>query len=119
MNYLKEKRISFSLDDYGSGNANLNYLLEFSFDIAKIDKFVLWNAFQNPQYMETLECTIEMLKKLGVRMVMEGVETEEQKKKLEELQCDYFQGYYFSRPLPDEQFVEYLNTSEYGAAAAG
>jgi EAL domain-containing protein (putative c-di-GMP-specific phosphodiesterase class I)/GGDEF domain-containing protein len=119
MNYLKEKRISFSLDDYGSGNANLNYLLEFSFDIAKIDKFVLWNAFQNPQYMETLECTIEMLKKLGVRMVMEGVETEEQKKKLEELQCDYFQGYYFSRPLPDEQFVEYLDKSEYGAVAVG
>lgn len=113
MNYLKEKKISFSLDDYGSGNANLNYLLEFSFDIAKIDKFVLWNAFSNPKYMETLECTIQMLKKLGVRMVMEGVETEEQKKKLEELKCDYFQGYYFSRPLSDRQFVEYLKTSEY------
>jgi len=108
MNYLKQRRLSFSLDDYGSGNANLNYLLEFDFDIAKIDKFVLWNAFQNPKYMETLECTIQMLKQLGVRMVMEGVETEEQKKKLEDLECDYFQGYYFSRPLPPTQFMEYL-----------
>lgn len=114
MNYLKQKRISFSLDDYGSGNANLNYLLEFRFDIAKIDKFVLWNAFQNPKYMETLECTIQMLKQLGVRMVMEGVETEEQKKKLEELKCDYFQGYYFSRPLPPEQFINYLNNCSVG-----
>jgi len=49
-----------------------------------------------------------MLKQLGVRMVMEGVKTEKQKKKLEDLECDYFQEYYFSRPLSLAQFMEYL-----------
>lgn len=104
---LQKADISFSLDDYGSGNANINYLLEIPFEIVKIDKFILWNAFQNPTQMEALESTVHMLHELGIKIVVEGIENEEYLEKMKALGCEYFQGYYFAKPMAEQAYLEY------------
>lgn len=104
---LQKAEISFSLDDYGSGNANINYLLELPFEIVKIDKFILWNAFHNKTQMDALESTIAMLHELGIKIVVEGIENEEYLAKMKSLGCEYFQGYYFAKPMTEKQYIEY------------
>ena len=111
---LKNSRFSFSLDDYGTGYSNISYMYEMPFSIIKIDKSILWKA-KNPKTGETekngyiyLENTIRMLKDMGYSVLVEGVETVEQKMLLEELGCDYFQGYYFSKPIQKQVFADYI-----------
>ena len=104
---LQRTGINFSLDDYGSGNANINYILEIPFEIVKIDKFILWDAFHNQAQMAALESTVRMLHELGIKMVVEGIENEEYLEKMKSLGCEYFQGYYFSKPVSEEQYLEY------------
>ena len=74
----------------------------------KIDKSILWSAEKNPKADATLKNTYDMAKKLKLKVVQEGVETEEQIKKLLDLGCDYFQGYYFSKPVSGDDFIKYL-----------
>ncbi len=111
---LKNSKFSFSLDDYGTGYSNISYMYEMPFSIIKIDKSILWKA-KNPKTGEVeknghiyLENTIRMLKDMGYSVLLEGVETVEQKMLLEELGCDYFQGYYFSKPLQKQVFTDFL-----------
>lgn len=104
---LQKSQISFSLDDYGSGNANINYLLELPFEIVKIDKFILWNAFQNKTQMEALESTVHMLHELGIKIVVEGIENREYLEKMKALGCEYFQGYFFSKPMSEQDYLTY------------
>ena len=74
----------------------------------KIDKSILWSAEKNEKARVTLENTYKLAKKLKLKVVQEGVENEEQIKRLLELECDYFQGYYFSKPVNGDEFVRYL-----------
>nr|MCR5287028.1 EAL domain-containing protein [Saccharofermentans sp.] len=111
---LKNSKFSFSLDDYGTGYSNISYMYEMPFSIIKIDKSILWKA-KNPKTGEVeknghiyLENTIRMLKDMGYSVLLEGVETVEQKMLLEELGCHYFQGYYFSKPLQKQVFTDFL-----------
>ena len=111
-NMLKfdEAGIELSLDDYGSGYANMNYMLSLPFKMIKIDKGIVWEAFSNSRAKMALRATITMIKSLGMTVLAEGVETEEQKTWLEENGCDFLQGYYFSRPVPQEEYIELLET---------
>jgi len=111
---LKNSDFSFSLDDYGTGYSNISYMYEIPFSIIKIDKSILWKA-KNPETGDTekngyiyLENTIRMLKDMGYSVLVEGVETVEQKMLLEELGCDYYQGFYFSKPIQKQGFVDYI-----------
>lgn len=108
MQHLAESGIELSLDDYGSGYANMNYLLSLPFKMIKIDKEIVWTAFKNPKASIALEATIAMIKALDMTVLAEGVETEEQKEWLIDLGCDYLQGYYFSKPIPKNEFLAYL-----------
>ncbi len=112
-NMLKfaEAGIELSLDDYGSGYANMNYMLLLPFKMIKIDKYIVWEAFANPKVSLVLAATITMIKSLGMSVLAEGVETKEQKEWLEEHGCDFLQGYYFSRPIPQEEYLEYLENA--------
>lgn len=105
---LNKLGIEFSLDDYGTGYSNMNYMLELPFKIVKIDKNIFWAALKDKRAMIALESTIVMIKRLNLEIVVEGVETEEQFNKVKELECDYIQGNYFSRPIPKEEFKEYV-----------
>lgn len=81
--------IQFALDDFGSGYSNVEYLFKFPFYIVKIDKLMLWEALQNERAMITLRNTIRMIKELGLKVVVEGVETQESVDCLREQNCDY------------------------------
>ena len=111
---LNNSKFSFSLDDYGTGYSNISYMYEMPFSIIKIDKSILWKA-KDPRTGESekngyiyLENTIHMLKEMGYSVLVEGVETVEQKMLLEELGCDYLQGYYFSQPVQKQVFTDFI-----------
>lgn len=103
---LHARGISFSLDDYGSGYSTLGYLHQLPFQIIKLDKLMVWDAFENERAGITLKFTVGMLKELKVRIVAEGVETKEQQIHLAGIGCDYLQGWYYSKAVPEDEFAE-------------
>lgn len=105
---LVDYGITFSLDDYGSGNANISYINKMPFKIIKIDKYLIWDSFKNSTAGITLEYTIGMLNALKLHIVAEGVETEEMKKQLSDFGCHYMQGWYYSKAVPGNEFVALL-----------
>lgn len=108
INYFEENGVSLSLDDYGTGYSNVSYLYQMPFQILKIDKSILWSSEKNQKADFTLRSIFNMTNKLGLHVVVEGVETEAQIVKLLKLGCDYFQGYYFSKPIPGKDYIRYL-----------
>lgn len=108
INMLYKKGIQFSLDDYGSGYSNTDYLFRFPFKIVKIDKIILWEAFKNEKAMIALKNTIQMIKELGLEVVVEGVETLENVEYLKSQNCDFLQGYYYSKPIPRQSFMDLI-----------
>lgn len=105
---LLDYGITFSLDDYGSGNANIDYINRMPFKIIKIDKCIIWDSFKNTKAGITLEYTIGMLNALKLNIVAEGVETEEMRQQLMDFGCHYMQGWLYSKAVPDTEFVELL-----------
>ncbi len=108
MNKFIEAGFDFFLDDYGSGLANIDYLLHFPFSTVKLDKKLLRNALKENKAHIFLTSTISMLKNLDLKIVVEGVENEETADMLIELDCDFLQGYHFSEPLPENDFYELI-----------
>lgn len=113
MNQLVDNGTQFSLDDYGTGYSNINYLIELPFSLIKIDKKIIWSSFSNEKAGIALDSSIQMIKKLGFHIVAEGVESKEQADKLIEMGCEYLQGYYYSKPLNKENFLEYLKVRDF------
>ena len=105
---LVEAGFEFSLDDYGSGYSNMSYMLNMPFSMIKIDKYIVWSAYKEKRSETALKCTIDMIKKLGMTILAEGVETKEQADWLLALGCDYLQGYYYSKPCPFNEFLPLL-----------
>ncbi|MBQ8412745.1 MAG: bifunctional diguanylate cyclase/phosphodiesterase, partial [Lachnospiraceae bacterium] len=85
INKLVEYGITFSLDDYGSGSSNIDYINRMPFKIIKLDKYIIWDAFKNDKAGITLEYTIGMLNALQLLIVAEGVETAEMRDKLKDI----------------------------------
>ncbi len=108
---LVDYGIAFSLDDYGSGHSNIDYINHMPFKIIKIDKSIVWDAFKNEKAGITLEYTIGMLNALKLLIVAEGVETEEMCDRLEEIGCHYMQGWYYSKAVSDKEFMEIINSN--------
>ncbi len=104
--------VSLSLDDYGTGYSNISYLYNLPFLFMKVDKSILWTSEENEKADIILKNTFRMAQRLHMKVVMEGVETEAQIKKLLGLKCDYFQGYYFSKPIDGKSFIAYLKNFE-------
>lgn len=111
MQKINEMGITFSLDDYGTGYSTITYMMTMPFKIVKIDKSILWSSFENEKAMIALCASINMIKDMEMEIVVEGIESEEMADKLAELGCDYLQGFYFSRPLPEEEFLKFLTKS--------
>lgn len=105
---LREMGFVTSIDDFGSGFASMSSVFNIDFKLLKIDREILWRAEENEEAMIMLKNTIEMGKRMGRKIVQEGVETKAQKELMESLECDYCQGFYFSRPIPEDEFVEYV-----------
>ncbi|VBB06979.1 nucleotide cyclase [Lucifera butyrica] len=99
---IRNLGISIHLDDFGTGYSSLTYLKKLPIDIVKIDKSFM-DGMQEQTEKELTESIIEMAHRLGLKTVAEGVETEYQLAKLKQYQCDIIQGYFISKPVPEEQ----------------
>lgn len=108
---LVEYGINFSLDDYGSGYSNIDYINQMPFSIIKLDKSIIWEAFKNDKAGITLKYTIGMLNALKLLIVAEGVETEEMKNHLVDIGCHYMQGWYYSKAVCDQDFIALIDKS--------
>ncbi len=98
-----------SIDDFGTGYSSLSYLRKFNIDYIKIDKTFVSNIDTNSHDLALCEAIIQMSHKLGIHVVAEGVETEAQLRLLKDADCDYAQGYLFSKPVPLDALKCYLN----------
>lgn len=107
LNEIKERQINISLDDFGTGYSSLSYLADFPIDILKIDRSFISKIGENKQEA-IVSAMIAMGKAMGMTVVAEGIETEQQLHYLQELNCDIAQGYLFSKPLPEDEATEYL-----------
>ncbi len=111
LNELHQSGFTISLDDFGSGFSSVEYLIKFPFDVVKLDKSLVWAYMSTKKYEPILKHYMPMLHSLGTKIVAEGVETEEMVTALTKLGCDYFQGFYYSKPIPKDKFLEYLKNS--------
>lgn len=106
MKKLLGENSSFSLDDYGSGYSNINYVLDLPISLIKYDKNMIWSYFDNEKGRVILNYTVNMTKELNLKSLAEGVETKEQCEQIKQLGIEYTQGFYFSKPLPPDEFVK-------------
>lgn len=102
------KGVRFSLDDFGTGRSNLDYFIEMPVDIIKFDYKFTQSYFTNPKTKEVMESVIGMFHRMGMKIVSEGVETKEQFDAMCKLGINYIQGFYFSKPLPKNEFLDFL-----------
>ena len=105
---LKEEGYTLLMDDFGSGYSSLNILLETPFDVIKLDKKFMENMMLSGKGRMILEQVASMSEKLGLGLLAEGVETKEQVELLQSIGCDQVQGYYYAKPMPQEDFFELL-----------
>ena len=108
---LKRFGVTFSLDDFGTGQSNLNYIVSMPVDIVKFDRGMTLSYFQNAKAKYVMDAAMMMIKGMHLEIVSEGIENEEQLKIMEALGIQYIQGYYFSKPLPVNKFVEFIEES--------
>ena len=108
MHKLKEVGVMLAMDDFGIGYSSLNYLKRFPIVKLKIDQSFVRDITIDPDDAAIVTTIISMAHNLSLRVIAEGVETLDQMSFLQNNQCDEMQGYYFSRPVSPEQFVELL-----------
>lgn len=114
MEILKEYGVSFSLDDFGTGNSNLNYVIEMPVKIVKFDKSMVNSYFDNRIASFVMNSTIDMIKGLGHKIVFEGIESQEQINQVKNMKVDYVQGYFYSKPIDKESFIKFIRSNNLG-----
>jgi EAL domain-containing protein (putative c-di-GMP-specific phosphodiesterase class I) len=103
---LKDLGVTLAIDDFGTGYSSLSYLRRFPLDILKIDKSFVDELGVAPEGSEIVAAVINLAHALGLQVVAEGVESERQLEELQRLQCDFAQGFLFSRPVPAHEVTE-------------
>ena len=109
MNALNKLGIMFSLDDFGTGYSSLQYLKRLPLNQLKIDQSFVKDIAIDRDDKAIVNTIIAMAHSMGIDVIAEGVETEEQRQQLMSSNCTYFQGYLFSQPVPIELFEAYLS----------
>ena len=107
---LKDMGYGFSLDDYGVGYSNIQRMCKLPLDIIKIDKSLVDDMFSEDGRV-IIRNTVRMMQGIHKELVVEGVETIEEIEALSEMSCDYIQGFFYSKPLPADEFVRFLQTN--------
>lgn len=106
---LQNYGFNIEIDDFGSGYSSLNMLKDISADVLKIDMGFLRASENEAKGLDILESIITLAGKLGMKVITEGVETKKQLYMLVEMGCDMYQGYYFSKPIPVDEFEKKYN----------
>lgn len=108
LNHIKAQGFTISIDDFGTGYSSLSMLQNMPIDIIKIDKIFIDKADLS-SHNNIINYIMFLANRLGVKTIIEGVETQEQTKFIREIKCDMIQGYYYSKPIPKEDFENYFN----------
>jgi diguanylate cyclase len=114
MGALRALGVRLSIDDFGTGYSSLGYLRRFPVDTVKVDRSFVDGLGTESEDSAIVAAVVSLGHALGLTVVAEGVETEEQAKYLQLLNCDLLQGYYFSKPLPAAQAREFLIANRKG-----
>ncbi len=109
---MSELGICISMDDFGTGYSSLSYLRNYPFNVLKIDRSFVSDITENLADSELINATIAMAHGLNLKVVAEGIETEEQLTYLKQLNCDYGQGYLFGKPMPAIKITELLKKQQ-------
>ena len=108
MKLLMDYGAHFSLDDFGTGQSNLNYIIDMPVNIVKFDRELSNAYFNSGKAKYVMDAAIQMIHGMKLEIVSEGIETAEQYEIMENLGINYIQGYYFSKPLPQKEFLEFI-----------
>ena len=108
VNNLRSKGFKIEMDDFGSGYSSLNMLTTIPIDVLKMDMKFVRNMMKDEKSFKLVELVMDIAKFLNVPVVAEGVEDNIQMTKLKEMGCDLIQGYYFSKPVPPEEFNAFI-----------
>jgi diguanylate cyclase (GGDEF)-like protein/PAS domain S-box-containing protein len=106
---LQQLGMSIFVDDFGTGYSSLSYIATLPVHALKIDRSFVLNMMRRQEHRSVVAAAISLAHSLGIKVVSEGVETIEQARELDRLECDELQGYLFSRPLPPEEFMRWLS----------
>ena len=118
MKELMKYGVNFSLDDFGTGQSNLDYIADMPVEIVKFDKGMTNAYFESGKTKYIMDAATNMIKGMNLKIVSEGIETEEQYKVMKEMGINYIQGYYFSKPLPEKEFLEFIGRENKAYLAA-
>ncbi|WP_419865883.1 putative bifunctional diguanylate cyclase/phosphodiesterase [Ureibacillus xyleni] len=110
---LKQLGFKLSIDDFGTGYSSLSYLVRFPLDYLKIDRSFIHHIVNLDDKQAVVDAIIQMAHRLNMKVIAEGVESIQQINILREMGCDYIQGYYFSKPIPMDELIEFLQLWEY------
>ena len=105
---IKQMGVRIAIDDFGVGYSSLAQIKRFPIDTLKVDRSFIRDIAKNAEDRAITEAIIAMGKTLSLTVVAEGVETQEQQTFLRDHACDAMQGYYFSRPVPHDEFATFL-----------
>ena len=106
---IYQRGISFSLDDFGTGYANMEYIVRLPFDTIKLDKNLLWTSIESNSKTEFFKNITHFINDMGLSVICEGAETQEHIEYLEKAEIDCIQGYFYSPPLCEEDFIRFMN----------
>jgi EAL domain-containing protein (putative c-di-GMP-specific phosphodiesterase class I) len=108
---LRESGIKIALDDFGSGYSSINYLQTLPLDVVKFDRTFLSNISLQGRPEEMLQACHALATACDLGSVVEGVETLEHQKILDAIGFDFYQGYFYSRPLPEDDLIDFLHAA--------
>ena len=108
MQKLKDVGVRFALDDFGTGQSNLNYIVDMPVDVVKFDSSMTNAYFENGTAKYVMDSAMQMIQGMDLEIVSEGIEEKEQYKVIEDLGIDYVQGYYFSKPVESDEFIDFI-----------
>ncbi|MBO6107789.1 MAG: EAL domain-containing protein [Eubacterium sp.] len=108
MNELIRFGVNFSLDDFGNGQSNLDYIIDMPVAIVKFDRNMVQSYFVNERARLVMGTIVDMIHKMNLKIVAEGVERREELEELKRIGIEYIQGFYFSKPLPEREFLDFV-----------
>ena len=110
--HIRELGVKISIDDFGTGYSSLSYLNKLPVDIIKIDRSFVSAMFHSTSALNLVRNLVGLGKDMGLEVIAEGVEEHKEVEKLNEFGCTVFQGYFFSHPLPADQFKSFATQSQ-------
>ena len=105
---LKQLGFKLSIDDFGTGYSSLSYSVRFPLDVLKIDRSFIQHICSLDDKQAVVDAIIQMSHRLKMKVVAEGVESAQQVELLKQMGCDFIQGYYYSKPLPMDELLDFI-----------